>query len=70
MRFSNLAELVALAEREGKPMYEIMIEEHVSETGATREAVVQRFVRSDDGIGETRPDRRHPIIFRTDRRRC
>ncbi|MGB8957092.1 MAG: L-serine ammonia-lyase, iron-sulfur-dependent, subunit alpha [Tumebacillaceae bacterium] len=43
MRFSNLAELVALAEREGKPMYEIMIEEHVSETGSTREAVVQQM---------------------------
>jgi len=48
MRFRNLAELVQLAEQEGKPMYEIMIEEHVQETGMSREAVVEQMAASFD----------------------
>ncbi|MGZ4031957.1 MAG: L-serine ammonia-lyase, iron-sulfur-dependent, subunit alpha [Tumebacillaceae bacterium] len=48
MRFKTLAELVALAEKESKPMYEIMIEEHVRETGATREAIVKQMTESFD----------------------
>ncbi|MCX7568436.1 L-serine ammonia-lyase, iron-sulfur-dependent, subunit alpha [Tumebacillus sp. DT12] len=48
MRFRNLAELVAVAEQEKKPMYEIMIEEHVNETGQTREQVIQTMTDSFD----------------------
>lgn len=48
MKFRNLAELVAVAEQEGKPMYEIMIEEHVNETGQTRKQVIQTMSDSFD----------------------
>lgn len=48
MRFRNLAELVAVAEQENKPMYEIMIEEHVNETGQTREQVIRTMTDSFD----------------------
>ncbi len=48
MRFSNLAELIELAEKESKPIYEIMIEEHVRETGETREKVVAQMTESFD----------------------
>ncbi|HEU4963075.1 MAG TPA: L-serine ammonia-lyase, iron-sulfur-dependent, subunit alpha [Bacilli bacterium] len=48
MKFQNLAELVALADQQGKPIYEIMIEEHVEETGATREKVIQQMTESFD----------------------
>jgi L-serine dehydratase len=48
MRFRNLAELVAIAQQEGKPIYEIMIEEHVRETGQTREQVIQTMSDSFD----------------------
>lgn len=48
MRFSNLAELIELADKESKPIYEIMIEEHVRETGETREKVVAQMTESFD----------------------
>ncbi|MFD2171430.1 L-serine ammonia-lyase, iron-sulfur-dependent, subunit alpha [Tumebacillus lipolyticus] len=48
MRFNNLAELIELAEKESKPIYEIMIEEHVRETGETREKVVAQMTESFD----------------------
>jgi len=48
MRFHNLAELVALAEAEQKPMYEIMIEEHVNETGQSRDSILEKMTESFD----------------------
>ncbi|ASS75714.1 L-serine ammonia-lyase, iron-sulfur-dependent, subunit alpha [Tumebacillus algifaecis] len=48
MRFKVLAELVELAEKENKPIYEIMIEEHVTETGETREKVIAHMTESFD----------------------
>lgn len=48
MRFKNLAELIELAEQENKPIYEIMIEEHVTETGDTREKIIQQMTESFD----------------------
>jgi L-serine dehydratase len=48
VRFKNLAELVDLAEKENKPIYEIMIEEHVRETGETREKVIAQMAESFD----------------------
>ncbi|TCP52466.1 L-serine dehydratase [Tumebacillus sp. BK434] len=48
MRFKNLAELVELAEQENKPIYEIMIEEHVNETGDTREQIIAQMTESFD----------------------
>jgi L-serine dehydratase len=48
MRFRNLAELVALSNQQQKPMYEIMIEEHVRETGASREQVIDEMAKSFD----------------------
>jgi L-serine dehydratase len=48
MRFTTLAELVQLAESQGKPIYEIMIEEHVRETGHSREQVLQQMSESFD----------------------
>ncbi|ARU62391.1 L-serine ammonia-lyase, iron-sulfur-dependent, subunit alpha [Tumebacillus avium] len=48
MRFTNLAELIELAEQEKKPIYEIMIEEHVTETGDTREKIIQQMTESFD----------------------